>query len=146
MVQVEEVPEEILLQEGEHESDFETSSSASEASDLSAFSDGYSPADETIYDRLAALKDMVPPETRLVWGEGYRAARAWAAWSFDAAGNVAWWVSTSAILVGLPLALAIEDETRLVQQEREMQMQQQGQQQVSLRAGGAGRVPRGGGF
>jgi len=29
------------------------------------------------------------------------------------------------------LALAIEDETRIVQQEREMQMQSQGQQQVS---------------
>lgn len=41
-------------------------------------------------------------------------------------------MSTSALLVGLPLALAIEDEARVVAQEKEMQMQSAGQQQVSL--------------
>lgn len=61
----------------------------------------------------------------------YARARSWAEWGLSQAGNIAWIVSTSALLVGLPLALAIEDETRITQQEREMQMQSQGQQQVS---------------
>lgn len=41
-----------------------------------------------------------------------------------------WVVTTSALLVGLPLALALEDEAKVVQQEKEMLEQQQGAQQV----------------
>lgn len=41
-------------------------------------------------------------------------------------------ITTSALLVGLPLALAIENETMMVQQEKEMLAQQQGAQQVRL--------------
>lgn len=130
MVLVEEVPEEVLLREGEHESDFETDSNASEADSI--FSDeDFSPVDETLYERIAALKDIVPPQTRSKVAFTYRQASSSTWWGFQSAGTLAWWVSTSALLVGLPLALAIEDETRVVQQEREMQMQSAGQQQVS---------------
>ena len=133
MVLVEEVPEEVLLQEGENESDFETDSNVSDTSSIfSDNDDDFSPDKETLYDRLAALKDIVPPQTRTSLSATYHSASAWTWWGVAGAGTVAWWVSTSALLVGLPLALAIEDETRVVQQEREMQMQSAGQQQVSL--------------
>lgn len=46
-------------------------------------------------------------------------------------GNVIWVVTTSMILVGLPYALAVEDEGRLVMQEKQMNEMQMGQQ-VSL--------------
>jgi import receptor subunit TOM22 len=129
MVLVEEVPEDVQLRDDEHESDFETDSNVSE---VSAFSDDddFSPADETIYDRIAALKDIVPPQTRVSISARYQNVTDWTWWGLQGAGTLAWWVSTSALLVGLPLALAIEDETRVVQQEREMQMQSAGQQQV----------------
>jgi import receptor subunit TOM22 len=137
MVLVEEVPEEVLLQ-GEHESDFETESNASEASSILSDDDDFAPADESIYDRITALKDIVPPQTRSALKAQYESVTAWTWWTAQSAGTLAWWVSTSALLVGLPLALAIEDETRVVQQEREMQMQSAGQQQVSVPLGMSG--------
>lgn len=128
MVLVEEVPEDILLS-GERDSDFETDSNVSEI----ASDDGFD-ANETIYERVVALKDIVPPTTRVKAAERYEQTKDWVYWSLQKAGSVAWIVSTSALLVGLPLALAIEDEARITQQEKEMQMQSQGQQQVCVRS------------
>jgi len=130
MVLVEEVPEDVLLQEDERESDFETDSNASEASSVFSEDEDFSLADESFYDRLIALKDMVPPQTRSKIQSRYAQTKSWAWWGAQSTATLAWWISTSALLVGLPLALAIEDETRVVQQEREMQMQSAGQQQV----------------
>ena len=47
-------------------------------------------------------------------------------------GNVVWIVTTSALLIGLPLALSLEDEAKVVQQEKELLAQQQGAQNVSV--------------
>jgi len=46
-------------------------------------------------------------------------------------GNAVWIVTTSALLVALPLALVLEDEAKIVQQERELMAQQQGQQMLA---------------
>ncbi|WWC68154.1 uncharacterized protein I206_102077 [Kwoniella pini CBS 10737] len=117
------------LGEGERESDYETDSEVSStfSEDLE---DDFNPDDETYYERLVALKDIVPPQTRSILYSKYQTTASWASWTIQSTGTLAWWISTSALLVGLPLALAIEDETRVVQQEREMQMQSQGQQQL----------------
>lgn len=133
MVLVEEVPEETLLREGERESDFETDSNASDgesflSDDLDE--DELAIQNETYAERIAALKDIIPPQTRSSLYAKYTSTKEWTWWTLQGCGSVAWWVSTSALLVGLPLALAIEDETKVVQQEREMQMQSAGQQQV----------------
>ncbi|WVQ80218.1 hypothetical protein IAT38_002323 [Cryptococcus sp. DSM 104549] len=117
-----EAVEEVTLQEGEEESDFETDSEASD--------DDFNIADETLSERIAALKDIVPPVTRENLYRKYKTTAGWAWWSVQSAGTIAWWVSTSALLVGLPLALAIEDEGKVIAQEREMQMQSAGQQQL----------------
>ena len=45
-------------------------------------------------------------------------------------GNVVWVVTTSMLLIGLPLALSLEDEAMRSAQEKEMLAQQQGAQQV----------------
>jgi import receptor subunit TOM22 len=120
MVLVEEVPEEVLLRENEHDSEFETDSVAA--------SDDLLSDDE---DEDFSLKDIVPPQTRSAIAANVEGAKGWVSWGFQKTGAIAWIVSTSALLVGLPLALAIEDETRITQQEREMQAQSAGQQQVS---------------
>jgi import receptor subunit TOM22 len=135
MVQVEEVAEAQYSTRPTAEdaqSDAETESNVSDdISDISDDDDFFDPNSESIYDRVVALKDIVSPKTRSSLSQTLQSAQAWASWGWYSAGSVAWVVSTSALLVGLPLALAIEDETRIVQQEREMQMQSQGQQQVS---------------
>lgn len=138
MVQVEEVAEHQQQQQTrapaeDRDSDYETDSNVSDAvSEVSDDDDYFDPNAESIYDRVVALKDIVSPHTRSQWAQTLETAQTWALKGWFGAGSVAWVVSTSALLVGLPLALAIEDETRIVQQEREMQMQSQGQQQVSL--------------
>lgn len=127
MVLVEEVKEDIIL---DNASDFESEDELSD--DESIFSeDDFDPSSETLYDRLVALKDIVPPETRKSLSSTTQTVKDGLSWAFQAGGQLSWWVTTSAILIGLPLALAIEDEARITQQEREMQMQSAGQQQVS---------------
>lgn len=84
---------------------------------------------------------MVPPQTRLALSKRLSQASAWARWSGKAAGNAVWIVTTTALLVGLPMAIAIEDETRLVAQEKEMMGQQQGQAGVRPSSPPSSRTP-----
>ncbi|SCV74492.1 BQ2448_8133 [Microbotryum intermedium] len=84
----------------------------------------YDPSSETLSDRFYALKDMVPPSNRARLCSSASTVNAWA-WTLGTFGASAAWIAcTSAILVGLPLMLAIEGEAGLVQQE----MQYTGQQ------------------
>lgn len=141
MVLVEEVKEEIFV---ERESDYETESEFSDDDADSVVSeDDFDPSNETLADRVAALKDIVPPETRKALVQTTETIKAWSSAAYALSGNVAWWVCTSAILVALPLALASENEAMITQQERELQMQSTGQQQVSWP--GVVAAPTGGG-
>ena len=128
MVKVEIVDE----QETSPNSPYASSSSSrtSSSASLSSISSDV-PAAESLYDRLAALVDIVPPATRhTIWS---RLSRTTALLKRGGkfAGNVAWVITTSALLVGLPLVLVLEDESRIVQQEKDMLAQQQGAQAAS---------------
>jgi len=89
-----------------------------------------SPVDESLLDRLAALKDIVPPTTRHSLASKVSKTASFVKRTTKFAGNVIWVVTTSALLIGLPLALILEDEAKVVAQENEMLAQQQGAQQV----------------
>ncbi len=133
MVKVEEVKDASAYVEDD--SDYETDSAISEDDSLSTVSseEEFSKPieEETLVDRFYALKDMVSPTTRLSIARNWRRATSSVQTGGKWAGNAIWVITTSALLVGLPLALAIEDEARIVQQEKELQMQQSGQQSVS---------------
>jgi len=86
--------------------------------------------DESLLDRLAALKDIVPPTTRHSLVSKVSKTAAFVKRTSKFAGNVIWVVTTSALLIGLPLALILEDEAKVVAQENEILAQQQGTQQV----------------
>jgi import receptor subunit TOM22 len=73
---------------------------------------------------------MVSPDTRRRIVDTWNTSSSWAFWGGKAAGNAIWVATTSALLIGLPLAMAIENESMMVQQEKEMLAQQQGAQQV----------------
>lgn len=83
-----------------------------------------SPLDETLLDRLAALADIVPPTTRKnissVTSKGY----SWASRALTLGGKTLWVVGTSALLLGVPWALAFSEEQQVQEMEREMRMQQ----------------------
>ncbi|GHJ87080.1 hypothetical protein NliqN6_3482 [Naganishia liquefaciens] len=135
MVKVEEVQDAAYASRDDRESDyattddedgFETESVSSVASD----EDDFNPAEETMAQRIAALKDIVAPSTRTRLASQWNRTAEWVKVGGKWAGNAVWVVTTSALLVGLPLALAMEDEARIVQQEKELQMQQSGQQSM----------------
>ncbi|KAJ7696068.1 mitochondrial import translocase subunit Tom22 [Mycena rosella] len=86
--------------------------------------------DESLFDRLAALVDIVPPTTRHAISERVAKSASFLKRGGKLAGNFVWILTTSALLVALPLALVLEDEAKIVAQEREFLEQQQGQQQM----------------
>ncbi|KAG6877756.1 hypothetical protein C0993_004259 [Termitomyces sp. T159_Od127] len=102
-----------------------TSSSVSLSSVSSELS-----ADETFFDRVAALVDIVPPSTRHSISSRISKTASIIKRGGKFAGNIVWIVTTSALLVALPLALSLEDEAKIVAQEKEMMEQQQGAQQM----------------
>lgn len=101
-----------------------TDSLSSIASDVSV--------EESFFDRVAALVDIVPPATRHSISSKISKTTSFIKKGGKVAGNIVWIVTTSALLVALPLALSLEDEAKIVAQEKEMLEQQQGAQQVRL--------------
>lgn len=99
-----------------------TDSLSSIASDVSV--------EESLFDRVAALVDIVPPTTRHSISSKISKTASFIKKGGKVAGNIVWIVTTSALLVALPLALSLEDEAKIVAQEKEMLEQQQGAQQV----------------
>ena len=106
-----------------------SSSAASSSTSLSSVSSELS-QNETFFDRVAALVDIVPPTTRHSISSRFSSATSFVKRGGKLVGNIVWVVTTSALLVGLPLALSLEDEAKIVAQEQEMMAQQQGAQQV----------------
>lgn len=112
-------------------SPYASHSSSRTSSSLSLSSvDSNSPVDESLLDRIAALKDIVPPTTRHSLLSKVSKTASFLKRTTKFAGNAIWVVTTSALLIGLPLALILEDEAKVVAQENEILAQQQGAQQV----------------
>ena len=120
----------ITEENGSNAADSDTHSDLSDGEELERALSKWRKEDETLADRFFALKDMLSPSTRYKIRETWSTSTSWGFWGGKLAGNAIWVVTTSALLVGLPLALAIENETMMVQQEKEMLAQQQGAQQV----------------
>ncbi|KAJ9127268.1 hypothetical protein QFC24_001506 [Naganishia onofrii] len=134
MVKVEEVRDAAYAEdrESDYTTDDEENADAYETESVSSVDseDLGSLEDETILDRFYALKDIVAPSTRSKLVANWQKTTGWVKTGGVWAGNAVWVITTSALLVGLPLALAMEDEARIVQQEKEIQMQQSGQQSL----------------
>ena len=114
-------------------SPYASSASSRTSSSVSLSSvDSDSPVDESLLDRISALKDIVPPTTRHSIAAKVSKSASVFKRTTKILGNVIWVVTTSALLIGLPLALILEDEAKVVAQENEMLAQQQGAQQVCI--------------
>ncbi|EGG13203.1 uncharacterized protein MELLADRAFT_30742, partial [Melampsora larici-populina 98AG31] len=100
--------------------------------DIDELDEGISIEDETIIDRIYALKDIISPSSRTTICESWNKLSNSTKSTTRFLGNVAWVITTSMILVGLPMALSIEGESMLVAHEKEMERQAHGQQ-VSAR-------------
>ncbi|KAI6784764.1 Mitochondrial import receptor subunit-like protein [Emericellopsis cladophorae] len=94
----------------------------------------YDPQDETLAERLYALRDIIPPTTR-----GWISSKVntvsnatWTALSFS--GKATWVITTSALFFGVPFALSFAEDQQLTAMEQEYNMRQQGSE--LLTAGG----------
>lgn len=83
-------------------------------------------ASESLWDRISALKDIISPSTRAKIVKSWQVTSAYGQFGGWIAGKLIWIGVTSALLVGLPFALAVEDESRFAAQEKEIAAQQQG--------------------
>ncbi|EJT98718.1 mitochondrial import translocase subunit Tom22 [Dacryopinax primogenitus] len=124
-VSIENEPE---RQPGEMNSPYASSEASSSVSSLVSDLPAES---ETLTERIAALVDIVPPSTRRAVAQRIYSAASYVRRGGKIAGTVVWVITTSALLIGLPLALSLEDEAKFVAQEREVLAQQQGQQMLA---------------
>ncbi|RPB17112.1 mitochondrial import translocase, subunit Tom22 [Morchella conica CCBAS932] len=95
-------------------------------SDRSSLSndDGEVEIEETLYDRVVALKDIIPPRQRAVLSAGLASAYGVMKSGLSMGGTTLWVLVTGAFVVGVPFAVAVGDEQQLVEMERDMKMQQ----------------------
>ncbi|WFD34066.1 mitochondrial import receptor subunit Tom22 [Malassezia cuniculi] len=92
---------------------------------------------ETLWERISALRDILAPETRAAISKTFRVAWAYTFMGGWLTGKLIWIGVTSALLVGLPFALSVEDESRLITQEKEIASQQGGAPLMAPGAEGA---------
>jgi import receptor subunit TOM22 len=89
--------------------------------------------EETLAERIAALKDIIPASTRRSMHAKYETLSSWTKSGLLLGGKTLWVVSTSALLLGVPWALAYSEEQMIVEQERAEMMQQRAQNEVCFR-------------
>ncbi|CAJ0833549.1 13936_t:CDS:2 [Entrophospora sp. SA101] len=73
--------------------------------------------DESIFERIIALRDIIPAETRESISNNISTVLRFGARSAKFLGNTFWVVTTSALLLIMPLAFEIERENFLTQME-----------------------------
>ncbi|KAK2755062.1 hypothetical protein FQN54_006590 [Arachnomyces sp. PD_36] len=78
--------------------------------------------EETLFERIAALKDIVPPQSRRRLTSTVSSLTSFASSTASFGGKALWVISTSAFLLGVPWALAYAEEEQYVQMEREQGM------------------------
>jgi len=83
-----------------------------------------SPLDETLYERIVALKDMIPPSRRAQIQNSFDWTYGWVSAGLSFGGKSMWILSTSALMLGVPYVLAYTEEQQMLEMEKEMQMQQ----------------------
>lgn len=102
---------------------YETDSSDSEVDE----DDDFDIENETFYDRIVALKDIIAPEKRSSFLNAASTARSYANTALTKTGSLAWTLASSALLLAVPLSLAILAESQIQEMEKEILLQQSAQ-------------------
>lgn len=98
-----------------------------EESDSDVDDDDFDFESETLLDRLVALKDIVPPEQREALSSLSSNISSLVQSGFNNGGKLLWGLTSSTLLLGVPLALAILSETQLQEMERGMALEKSAQ-------------------
>jgi import receptor subunit TOM22 len=107
---------------------FEDEDSDAEYSDVSSEGDANEDDDslqnETILDRIVALKDIVPARQRNAITRLFSKSYSYGSMATHIGGKAVYILITSVLMVGIPYALAVDEERMISEQERQMQLQQ----------------------
>lgn len=124
MVQLVEVEDEHFqgAQQGPQDDDGDFTDTDSE---ISADSD-YDPTDESLTERLYALKDMIPPTTRGWFSARFNNGVSIASNTWYYGSRTLYVVCTTAMLIGVPLATAWAEDQQIEGMEREYRMREMG--------------------
>ena len=135
MVTLTEIADDAVLTTDEEQSDSDDDSSSSSVSSVTS-----SLEDETLFERLEALKDIIPYHRRQLIAHRVDQAASTGMRVLKFVGNIGWILVTSAVLVIVPLAVEMERDAQQKQWEKEMRMQQQSLEGSSagVSTGGAG--------
>jgi len=100
-------------------------------SELSSDDDTPAPTyDESLFDRLTALRDIIPPKARARLSSATATLTSAANTSISYGGKGLWVIATSILLLGIPYALALGEEQQYVEEERQRGMMEQGAQGI----------------
>jgi import receptor subunit TOM22 len=95
-------------------------------SEISTDDEDNVPEEETLTERILALRDIIPPTTRSFISNKVETTTGWIKSGLLFSGKTLWVVSTSALLLGVPWALAFAEEQQMVEMEKEMKMRDMG--------------------
>lgn len=91
--------------------------------------------DETLTERIYALRDIIPATTRSSLSHFFRTTTSYIKSGFGFGGKALFVLTTSALLLGVPWALAFAEEQQMVEMEKEMRMREMGGELVGSGAG-----------
>ena len=95
-------------------------------SEISSDEEDNGPIEESLSDRLLALKDIIPPTTRSYISSTVSTTTSYIKYGLGFGGKALFVLSTSALLLGVPWALAFAEEQQVVEMEKEMRMREMG--------------------
>ncbi|KAI9730979.1 MAG: mitochondrial import receptor protein [Cirrosporium novae-zelandiae] len=84
------------------------------------------PLEETLFDRLLALKDMIPPKARNTISSTTASLTSITKSTLSFSGKAMWVLGTSVLLIGVPYGLAYIEEQQMVEMEREQRSREMG--------------------
>lgn len=93
-----------------------------DSEDDSEFEDDFN-EDETIMERIAALKDIISPNKRKAICDTFSETKKCLRTLFLKGGNLGWALTTTALLLGVPLSLSILSEQQLIEMEKTFDLQ-----------------------
>ncbi|KAK1143986.1 hypothetical protein N8T08_005895 [Aspergillus melleus] len=105
----------VLLDSDDEEDYTDTESEISNDEEIDLESEG-------LYERLSALKDIIPPSARRSVNNTVSSVTSFTKSTISFSGKALWIISTSAFLLGVPWALAYAEEEQYIQMEREQGM------------------------
>ena len=122
MVEFEEIKDEHYEQDDgfvDEDSDGEFSDASSEADE-----DDNNVENETIFERIAALKDIIPADRRDSVARILKNAYSFGSMATFIGGKAAYIIITSVLMLGIPYAISGDEDRMIAEQERQMQLQQ----------------------